>query len=203
MDKIRSYMDEDIKIIKSEASAKEAACLMRDNLVSSLLVMENNDYVGIVTNHDMSEKVVALGLDPNEAKVASLMERPLITLDASLSMNEALLAMMKNHIRHIVATVKGEVTGILSILDFAYFHSQRIIDPISAFWRNSQALLDENTSDSALDQLLHSMADKLGDESQTAKAIRDKEALSLIMQHAIDEGLNDLADILKLFTKKE
>jgi len=47
------------------------------------------------------------------------------------------------------------------------------------------------------------MADKLGDESKTTKAIRDKEALSLIMLHAIGEGLNDFADILKLFTEKE
>lgn len=203
MDTIRLYMHKDIKVIKSEASAKEAACIMRDSSISSLLVMEKDDYVGILTHRDMSEKLVAEGLDPNGVKAASLMESPLITLEASLPMNEALLAMKKNQIRHIVATVDGKIAGVLSITDFARYHSLSIADPVSEFWSNSEALLDENTSNYALDKLLHGMADKLGDESKTARAIRDKEATPSIIQYAVGEGLNDFADILKLFSKEE
>ena len=52
------------------------------------------------------------------------MESPLITLEASLPMNEALLAMKKNQIRHIVATVDGKIAGVLSITDFALPQSE-------------------------------------------------------------------------------
>ena len=56
MDTIRLYMHKDIKVIKSEASAKEPACIMRDSSISSLLALENDDYVEILTHRDMSEK---------------------------------------------------------------------------------------------------------------------------------------------------
>jgi signal-transduction protein with cAMP-binding, CBS, and nucleotidyltransferase domain len=203
MDKIRRYMHEDILAVKSNVSAKEAACVMRDNSTSSLLVMENNDYVGIITHRDMSEKLAAEGLDPNEIKVASLMNSPLITLDASLPMDEALLAMKKNGLRHIVATVDSKVAGILSITDFAHYHSLTLSDPVSEFWSNSEDLLDKSTSMYALDKLLKGMADKLGDESKTTRAIRDNGEVALILERAMDEGLQDFADALKIFTEIE
>mgnify|MGYP001989995864 CR=1 FL=1 len=148
----------------------------------------------------MSEKVVAPGFNPKEVKVASIMEHPLITLDASLPMNEALLSMKKNHIRHIIVTVDSKVTGILSISDFAHYHSKTISDPVSEFWGNSEVLLDNNMFNYAMEKLLDGMANKLGDESETGKAIKNEEPLLTITQHAIDEGLKDFADILKLST---
>jgi len=113
-------------------------------------------------------------------------------------MNEALLSMKKNHIRHIVVTVDGEVAGILSIHDFAHYHSRKISDPVSAFWSNSEVLLDEGMFKYALDKLLSGMADKLGDKSKTEKAIRNKEPLAIIAQQAKEEGLNDFFDILNI-----
>ena len=108
--------------------------------------------------------------------------------------------MKKNQIRHIVATVDGKVAGILSITDFAHYHSLTLADPVSEFWSNSEALLDEKMSAYALEKLLRGMAEKLGDESKTTKAIRDKEARSVIIECATGEGLNDFADILNLFS---
>ena len=146
----------------------------------------------------MTRKIIAPGLDPKETKISFIMEAPLITLDASLPMNEALLSMKKNHIRHIVATVAGEVVGILSIHDFAHYHSRKISDPVSSFWSNSEVLLDEESFKYALDKLLSGMADKLGDSSKTERAIRNKEPLAQFAQQAKEEGLNDFLDILKL-----
>ena len=193
-------MNKNLFSINSNASIRDAANTMLDKSISSILVMKEEKYVGIVTHHNMSVKVVAQGLDPNETKVASIMEGPLIAWDASLPMNEALLSMKKNHVRHIVATVDGEVAGILSIQDFAHYHSQNIADPISTFWCNSEVLLDEGMFKYALDKLLSGMSDKLGSSSKTEKAIKEGEPISIIAQYAIDEGLNELAESLKLST---
>ncbi len=198
MDKIRSYMKQFLSVISSKASAKEAADTMLEKLIHSLIVVEGDRHIGIVTDEDMTRKVIAPGLDPKETRVTSIMESPLITLDASLPMNEALLSMKKNHIRHIVATVAGEVVGILSIHDFAHYHSRKISDPVSSFWSNSEVLLDEESFKYALDKLLSGMADKLGDSSKTERAIRNKEPLAQIAQQAKEEGLNDFFDILKV-----
>ncbi|MFT4578284.1 MAG: CBS domain-containing protein [Nitrospinales bacterium] len=93
MNKIKDHMNKFSSTINSDASAKEAACIMRDNLISSIMVVEGDDYVGIVTHRDMSEKVVSPGIDPDKVKVGSIMERLFVTLDASLHMDEALLSM--------------------------------------------------------------------------------------------------------------
>ncbi len=203
MDKIKDHMNEKLLSIHSEASAEEAACMMRDNSISSIVVMTGDDYVGIVTHRDMSEKVVASGAIPGEVKAAAIMESPLVTLDASLPMNEALLSMKKNRIRHIVATVDGKVVGILSITDFARYHSQTISDPVAEFWSCSEVLLDDKMFQYAIKKLLDGMAAKLGDASKTGKAIRDSETLQNIVQYASEEGLSDLVDILKLSTEAE
>jgi signal-transduction protein with cAMP-binding, CBS, and nucleotidyltransferase domain len=201
MDKIQSYMNHELSIISSEASVKEAANKMLDDLVHSLIVMAGGKHIGIVTEVDITHKLVAPGLDPNETRVASIMESPLITLDASLPMDEALLVMKKHHIRHIVATVDNQVTGILSIHGFAHYHSRNISDPVSEFWSNSEVLLDEQKFKNALDKLLSTIADKLGDASKTGKAIKAKEPLPIIAQFATEEGLNDLSCILRLATE--
>ncbi len=89
-------MNGNLSTIPSDASAKEAAIKMLDDLVSSLIVVEGENYIGILTNKDITQKLVALGLDPNETEVEAIMQSPLITLDASLPMDEALLLMKKN-----------------------------------------------------------------------------------------------------------
>jgi signal-transduction protein with cAMP-binding, CBS, and nucleotidyltransferase domain len=203
MDKIKDHMNKFSSTINSDASAKEAACMMQDNSISSIMVKEGDDYIGIVTHRDMSEKVVAPGMDPNKVKVVSIMESSFITLDASLPMNEALLSMKKNHVRHIIVTVDSKVEGILSITDFARYHSQTISDPVTKFWSNSEVLLDDNMFSYAMEKLLDGMVGTLGDTSKTGKAIRDGEALQNIAQYALEEGLNEFVDILKLSTETE
>jgi len=50
MDKIQSYINENIFSIGSKTSAREAANTMLDNSITSLLVKEENKYVGIITH---------------------------------------------------------------------------------------------------------------------------------------------------------
>jgi hypothetical protein len=78
--------------------------------------------------------------------------------------------------------------------------SLNISDPVSSFWSNSEALLDESTSSFAVEKLLKGMAEQLGGESKTTEAIKNKEEMVVIMKHAAAEGLHDFADILKIFT---
>ncbi|MEE9258309.1 MAG: CBS domain-containing protein, partial [Nitrospinaceae bacterium] len=134
MDKIENYMSEDLIVIDVGATIQDAAMAMRDNDVHSVIVKEEREYVGILTGVDITRKIVAPGLDPAQTKVSLIMESPLYTIDAGLPMDEALLAMKKNHTRHIVVTCNSNVTGILSINDFVRYHSQNINDPVAEFW---------------------------------------------------------------------
>ncbi len=125
MEDIRSFMEESIFTVDSEAPVKIAAELMRTNSISSLLVDKGGDYTGFLTDTDLTRKLVAKNLDPGQTKVSTIASKTVITREANLSMADAYDCMKENNIRHLAITEKGNIIGILSIKDFSnYYHNK-------------------------------------------------------------------------------
>lgn len=127
MDKIKFYVSKPIISIDAEAIVTEAALLMRDNNIGSLLVTKDEKYVGIVTEGDLSRKVMARKLNPREIEVAYTMSEPIISIEGNLYMEKAFVSMVANNIRHIVVTESGKIFGILSIKDFANYYKSKFM----------------------------------------------------------------------------
>ncbi|MFQ5717589.1 MAG: cyclic nucleotide-binding/CBS domain-containing protein [Nitrospinales bacterium] len=126
MDQVKYYMDESIISIDTESSVSEAARKMRDNKVGSLLIEEKGKFTGVISEGDLTRKVLAEGLDPGETKVSAVISNPIIVIDCEISMVEAFLHMRKHNIRHIVVTEKKKIAGVLSIKDFATYYINKI-----------------------------------------------------------------------------
>ncbi|MBC8284038.1 MAG: CBS domain-containing protein [Nitrospinae bacterium] len=143
MDEIRYYMEETILTIDSLATAKEAAEMMHENSVSSLLVDQGGKYSGFLTDTDLTRKLVAKNLNPEETTVSIIASESIISLDANLTMTEAYDCMKEKNIRHLVITDKDNVCGVLSIKDFANFYHNKHSkdcdeqDAIEYFMKNS------------------------------------------------------------------
>jgi signal-transduction protein with cAMP-binding, CBS, and nucleotidyltransferase domain len=118
-------MARDLKAIDRNASVREAARLMRDKGVGSLLVQSSDNYVGIVSETDVVRRGVAEGLDIDHEPVHRVMSSPLITLDIKKSAVEANALMSERAIRHLVITEEGRIVGVLSVRDLlVYFKNQ-------------------------------------------------------------------------------
>ncbi|MFQ5443577.1 MAG: cyclic nucleotide-binding/CBS domain-containing protein [Nitrospinales bacterium] len=126
MDEIRYYMNESLIAIDSEATAREAAKMMNEQRVKSLLIDEKGKYVGIVTPSDITFKITAEGLDPDKTKVSQIMAKPLITLESDLTMARAFLHMHKNHVRHIIVTEEKKIVGVISLNDFVAYYANKL-----------------------------------------------------------------------------
>ncbi len=125
MDRIDQFMEESVLSVKPEASVTDAAKFMLENKVGALLVYDGRKYLGIVTAVDLSHKVLARELDPAQTNIASIMSRPLVTLDRAKTMMDAYRCMHQNNIRHLAITDNKKMVGILSIKDFAnYYHHE-------------------------------------------------------------------------------
>jgi CBS domain-containing protein len=198
MDKIYNYMTEQLKTIEHDASVFEAAVKFRDLNIRSLVVTQNQEYVGIITDVDISRKVVAEGINPKEIAVSSIMQPPTIRLDKKLPMTVALQTMKKNNVRHVLVTDQSKIVGILSIQDFASFYCNMLNDPILQFWSNYECLLDKAPFDYAIEKLLKGMVEHIGEESKTGQAIKNNKSIAEIAQIAEEEGLDDLKQILRL-----
>jgi signal-transduction protein with cAMP-binding, CBS, and nucleotidyltransferase domain len=118
-------MTRDVKSIDRGASVRDAARLMRDKGVGSLLVHSHGDYVGIVSETDVVRRGVAEGLDLDQAPVHLVMSSPIITLDIKKSAVEANALMSERAIRHLAITEEGKIVGVLSVRDLlVYFKNQ-------------------------------------------------------------------------------
>ena len=109
-------MHPDVKTVSGEATFTEAAAVMHDNKISSVLVVEGGRPVGIVTERDVVN-LVAGGLDPVATKVSGRMTRDLATVDRRADLADAARTMAELRIRHLPVMDKGELVGIISIRD--------------------------------------------------------------------------------------
>ncbi len=85
--------------------------------VGSIVVVENNTPVGIVTEKDILEKVVARNKTPAEVMLEEIMTFPLITVKPTTSIREATNIMLKRGIRRLPVIDDGNLIGIVTDTD--------------------------------------------------------------------------------------
>ncbi|MEM4970040.1 MAG: CBS domain-containing protein [Sulfolobales archaeon] len=104
--------------VRLDESVAKAAKIMSENKIGSVIVIDSGGKpIGIVTSHDILEKVVARGLNPNEVSVGRVMSSPLIYVDASTPIDKVIEVMLRAGIRH-VPVMKGErLVGIIAEYD--------------------------------------------------------------------------------------
>jgi len=120
-DEVGEYMSSPVLRIDSEASVQEAAIMMEKTHVGSLIVEKYGDDVGIITEKELTQKVLAKGVDPEELKVSEVMST-VHSMDRYMLIEEANKYMHKNRIRHLAVTDDEKIVGMLSVKDLvAYF----------------------------------------------------------------------------------
>ncbi len=112
----------EIVMAETGANLQEAATLMRERHVGTLLVVDNADggaqAVGIVTDRDLVIEAMARGLDAAQTSVGRLAEGKLAVVAASASVDEAISGMKRRGVRRLlVANEGGELFGIVSLDD--------------------------------------------------------------------------------------
>jgi CBS domain-containing protein len=101
-----------------EASVYDAAQVMNEHKVGSLLVLEDGQLAGIFTERDILARVVAQRLDPVETRVGDVMTRGVVCCRPHTPLDEARGVMKNRRIRHLpVVDDDGRLLGLISIGD--------------------------------------------------------------------------------------
>jgi signal-transduction protein with cAMP-binding, CBS, and nucleotidyltransferase domain len=124
-DEVRHYMAKVISSVDSRATATEAAQTMFDTGQGSVLIEKKGEYIGLLTEGDISKRVIAQIKKPIEVPVESIMSQPIITIEANKLMVVAFLIMEKNKIRHIAVSENDKIIGMLSLRDFAKYYVRK------------------------------------------------------------------------------
>lgn len=118
-------MNRHIQSIRPDTSISEAAKLMSDRKIGSLLIEEGGDFIGIISESDMVRRGMAQGLDPEKAKVKDIMTQPIISLDIDKTAKDANDIMANRGIRHLAITDRGKIVGVLSVRDLVICYKNR------------------------------------------------------------------------------
>ena len=119
---VGQLMTRDLNFIHEQASIQEAAQAMYSKRTGSLLVKNNDDFTGIVTETDVVRAVAEQSAEVGQLTVNALMSRPIITVDRKMSPHYARDLMADRKIRHLGVTEEGEIVGVISVRDLlAYF----------------------------------------------------------------------------------
>ena len=131
MKNCKNVMTKKIVYCEPNDLVSKAAKLMRSENVGSIPVVENEQtkkLVGIVTDRDLTLRVLADGLDGKSTKVEAVMTRKIVTCFADDSLHTALDVMAEHQLRRIpVVTDKNKILGMISQADVAmrYNHPKR------------------------------------------------------------------------------
>jgi len=103
--------------IDSKAKAREAAKLMVEKRIGSLIANRDGLPFGIVTERDLVDKIVAGVSDPSKVTVAEMMTAPLVTIDASAPLIDAARRMVEKRVKRLIVTEHDKIIGIVSQTD--------------------------------------------------------------------------------------
>lgn len=103
--------------ISPTATVMDALQLMADKNIGSVAVIENENYLGIMTERDYSRKVILKGKNSTNTKVSEIMTADLPPVSADKSIEHCMELMTKNNIRYIPVMENGKLAGIISMSD--------------------------------------------------------------------------------------
>lgn len=95
--------------VASNLTIQDAAKAMEESNVDSILVFEKNKIIGMVTDRDILKDIVAKGLDPSTTTLKEITKSPLITIEKTAPVKEALEIMKKYDIRRLVVLDKRPI----------------------------------------------------------------------------------------------
>ena len=116
---LKDIMVSNVVTIDPDKTARDAARLMADNGISSVIVMKGNEIIGIVTERDLVRKVCANDISSSKVSITSVMSSPVITAESDLPIEAAVQRMFNNRIRRLPVVEDGKLVGIVTISDIA------------------------------------------------------------------------------------
>lgn len=107
----------DIFSVEPDTLVIDAIKIMDEKKVGALPVIQDNKLVGILSERDYTRKVILNTRSSRETKVNEIMTQNVKTVSPSQTIDECMVVMSDNHIRHL-PVVDGDVTvGVLSVMD--------------------------------------------------------------------------------------
>jgi len=115
---VRDVMTSPVVTINQDEPVDKVAQLMNKHHIGCVIVTAKDEKpVGIITERDLAERVVAKDVRPSKVIAKEIMSAPLVTVDSEKTISEAAKRMSLRDIRRLAVMHRGELAGIISSKD--------------------------------------------------------------------------------------
>jgi CBS domain-containing protein len=114
---ILSRKGSNIISVSPQTPVIDALHLMADKNIGSVMIMEGENYLGLMTERDYSRKVILKGKASNETTVAEIMTTDLPSVKPTDTIEHCMQLLSEKHIRYLPVYQEGKLAGIVSIND--------------------------------------------------------------------------------------
>lgn len=121
--RIRDVMVENVVTVGPDYTVKHAASIMNRFGLGCVVVLQDEEVVGIITERDLLKRIVAVARDPEKTFVRDIMTKPVIVVRPNVSLEDALKLMFKHRIKKlpVMERVSGKIKliGLVTLTDIA------------------------------------------------------------------------------------
>jgi len=114
---VRQVMNSPVITASPNETVKDLALKMIQYKIGSIVITESNEPVGIVTDGDITRKVVAKDLKPSEVLARDIMSSPLHTIDGEKDIREAARVIRSLEIKRLGVTYRNKLVGMITMSD--------------------------------------------------------------------------------------
>jgi CBS domain-containing protein len=129
---VKEAMKTNLAIVKPIDTVLDAAKLMKKRKIGNVIVVENNQPTGILTESDILKKVVAEGKNAKDIIIKDVMSTPIIVTEPYVTLEEALKTMGKCGVRRLPVIEDNKLIGIITQKDISIISP--ILHEISREW---------------------------------------------------------------------
>ena len=112
---------ETIHSVGPDTLVTECVRIMSAKKIGALIVMDGEKLIGIFTERDALNKVLAAGLEPGRTKVSVVMTKDPYSIPPTTTVGEAMELVTKRRFRHLPIVKNGKVLAVISSGDLTHW----------------------------------------------------------------------------------
>lgn len=117
---VRDVMTKDLRVVRPDTSVKEVVATMNKFNIGSIIIVQGDRPVGIITERDILRRQVEPCLAPEVLSARQIMTSPLITISDTASIEEAAKLMARKKAKRLPVMNNDKLVGIITFTDIVF-----------------------------------------------------------------------------------
>ncbi len=117
---VKDIMSKEVKLVRPDSSAQEVVATLNKFNIGSLVVVQKDKPVGIVTVRDVMNRLVEQYLAPKVLTARQMMTSPMTTINVEATVEEAAKLMAQKNVKTLPVMDKDKMVGVVSFTDIAF-----------------------------------------------------------------------------------